>query len=125
MRFHKTLKALSRLRVPNKLIQMIMFAYRYIFIFIEESGKMFIAARARLFKKRTDVSTLRVTSNLISMLFIRGFERTQCIYNAMASRGYKGNLEILDEFKLCGKDFLKAGLIILAAVMLNLTRFIL
>ena len=125
MGFHKTLKALSRLRVPNKIIQMIMFTYRYIFVFIGESRRMFIAAKARLFKKRTDIPTLRVTSNLISMLFIRGFERTQYIYNAMASRGYKGNLEILDEFKLCVKDFLKAFLIIIIAIIFSLTRFIL
>jgi cobalt/nickel transport system permease protein len=102
-----------------------MFAYRYIFVFIEESKRMFIAAKARLFKKRTDISTLRITSNLISMLFIRGFERTQCIYNAMASRGYKGNLEILDEFNLCGKDFLKASLFVILTFILSLPRFIL
>lgn len=124
MRFHKTLKALSRLKVPNKLIQMIMFTYRYIFFFIEESRRMFVAAKARLFRKKTDMPTLRIISNLISMLFIRGFERTQCVYNAMASRGYKGNLEILDEFRLCGKDFLKAFIIIMVAIILNLSRFI-
>ena len=85
---------------------------------------MLIAAKARLFKKRTDIPTLRVTSNLISMLFIRGFERTQYIYNAMASRGYKGNLEILDEFKFCVKDFLKAFLITIIAIVFSLARFI-
>ena len=125
MRFHSTLKALSRLKIPNKLIQMIMFTYRYIFVFIEESRRMFIAAEARLFRKKTNFHTLRITSNLIGMLFIHGFERTQDIYNAMASRGYKGNLEILDEFKLCGKDFLKAFLVIIGAFILSLARFIL
>ncbi len=125
MSFHITLKALSRLGIPDKLIQMIMFTYRYIFVFIDEVRRLFIASQARLFRKRTDIFTLRITGNLIGMLFIRGFERTQCVYNAMASRGYKGNLVILDEFKLSGRDFFKACLIIAAAIMLSLTRFIL
>ncbi|MFH1507191.1 MAG: cobalt ECF transporter T component CbiQ [Candidatus Omnitrophota bacterium] len=125
MRFHVTLKALSRLGIPDKLIQMIMFTYRYIFVFIEEVRRLLIASQARLFRKRTNVFTLRITGNLIGMLFIRGFERTQCVYNAMASRGYKGNLQILDEFKRSGWDFVKACLIMTAAIMLSLTGFML
>jgi cobalt/nickel transport system permease protein len=124
MKFHITLKALSRLGIPDKLIQMIMFTYRYIFVFMEEARRLLIASRARLFRRRTDILTLRITGNLIGMLFIRGFERTQCIYNAMASRGYKGSLEIIDDFHVCGKDFFKACLIIMAAIVLNLARFI-
>ncbi len=124
MEFHKTLKALSRLKIPNRLIQMIMFTYRYLFVFIEEYRRMTIATQARLFKRRTNLSTLRITGNLISMLFIRGFERTQCIYDAMVSRGYKGNLEIIDESKLCCKDFLKSSLIIMAALLLNFSKFV-
>ncbi|MBL7130999.1 MAG: cobalt ECF transporter T component CbiQ [Candidatus Omnitrophica bacterium] len=122
MEFHKTLKALQRLKIPNKLIQTIMFTYRYIFVFLTELIRMLTAAKARLFKKKTNIHTLKITSNLIGMLFIRAFERTQRIYDAMVSRGYKGVLTTLDEFKLSNADFLKAFLIITLAVMLNLAR---
>ena len=124
-RFHKTLKALERLRLPDKLTQIIMFTYRYIFVLIEELLRMFIAAKARLFKKRTNIYTLKIISNLTGILFVRGFERTENVYNAMASRGYKGKLKTLDEFKLCRNDFLKALFIIALGVGLNLARFVL
>jgi cobalt/nickel transport system permease protein len=122
-RFHTTLKALSRLKVPNILTQLLIFTYRYIFLFIEEARRMFISAGARLFKKKTNLYTLKITSNLVSMLFIRGFERTQSIYNAMASRGYKGSLKMQDEFRLCFKDILKASLIVILSALLHLSRW--
>ena len=120
MRFDLTIKALQKLKVPNKFVQLIMFTYRYIFVFLEELRRMFVAARARTFRKGTNVHTLKIVSNLIGMLFIRSFERTQRIYNAMASRGYSGDLKTLDEFELCRKDFLKAFIVIAMAVILHL-----
>ena len=124
-KFHKTLKALEKLKFPHKLIQLIMFTYRYIFVLLEELGRMSTAARARLFKKRTNAHTLKITGNLIGMLFIRSFERTQRVYNAMASRGYKGRLKTLEGFELSKMDFLKASFIIALAIALNLMRLFL
>jgi len=120
MKFHKTLNALQRLKFPDKLIQIVMFTYRYIFVLLGELAKMSTAAKARLFRRGTNIHTLRITGNLIGMLFIRAFERTQRVYDAMVSRGYKGSIKTLDEFKLSNKDFLKASLIIIMAIMLNL-----
>ena len=124
-KFHKSLKALQRLRLPDKLIQMIMFTYRYIFVFIGEMERMNTAAKARLFRKKTNISTLETISNLTGMLFVRGFNRTHRVYNAMASRGYSGSLKVLDDFTLSGKDFIKASFIIILVVLLNLARIIL
>ena len=121
-KFHRSLKALQELKVPNKLIQMIMFTYRYIFVFVGEMRMMFTAAKARLFKKRTSIFTLKIIGNLTGMLFIRAFGRTQSIYNAMASRGYKGSIRILEEFKLCKKDFIKAIFVIVVIILLNFAR---
>ncbi|MBN1872032.1 MAG: cobalt ECF transporter T component CbiQ [Candidatus Omnitrophica bacterium] len=119
--FHRSLKALQKLKVPNKIIQMIMFAYRYIFVFLEMLSRMLTAARARLFNRRTDMFTLRTIGNLTGMLFVRGYEKTERIYQAMQSRGYTGSLSIQDEFRLTGKDFAKAFLIIGMSVLLNIT----
>ena len=125
MKFDTTIKALQRLKVPNKFVQMIMFTYRYVFVFMEEARRMFTAADARIFKKGTNIRTLRITSNLVGMLFIHSFERTQNIYNSMVSRGYTGYLKTLDEFRVCGKDFLKAFSIVVIALILTIAGRIL
>jgi len=123
-KFHESIKALYKLKLPNVLIQMVMFTYRYSFILIEELSKMFTAAGARRFKRKTNITTLRTTGNLLGMLFVRGFERTESVYNAMASRGYRGALKTLDEFKICGKDLMKAIIVGAIAILLHLARFV-
>jgi len=115
MRFNLTTTALQRLKLPNKLVQMIIFTYRYIFVVLDELGRMFMAARARGFKSGTNFRTLKTVGNLIGMLFVRSYERTEHIHRAMVSRGYDGTLRILDEFVLVKKDFLKAVFVVAAA----------
>jgi len=61
--------------------------------------------------------------NLVGMLLVHSFERTERIRDAMVSRGYNGRLKILDEFTLSPKDFIKASLIIALALLLNLSRW--
>lgn len=125
MRFSSTTTALQRLKLPNKLVQMIIFTYRYIFVVLDELGRMFMAARARGFKSGTNFRTLKTVGNLIGMLFVRSYERTEHIHRAMVSRGYDGTLRILDEFVLVKKDFLKAALVIAAAAGLSFAGWVL
>ena len=114
-RFSSTTSALQRLKVPNKLVQIIVFTYRYIFVVLDELGRMFMAARARGFRSGTNLRTLKTVGFFIGMLFVRSYERTEHIHRAMVSRGYDGTLRVLDEFVLVKKDFLKAALVIAAA----------
>lgn len=122
--FHKSIKALHRLKLPNILVQMLIFSYRYIFIFMEAHRRMFTSAGARLFEKKTNIFTFRTMGNLTGMLLIRCFEKTESVYNAMVSRGYKGEIRTLDEFKAAGGDFAKAAFVITLALLLNLARLI-
>ena len=122
-RFNLTLKALQKIKIPERLIQLFMFTYRYIFLLMDEEKRIFIAASSRGWVKRTNFSTLRIMGNLVGMLLVRSFERTEHIRDAMLSRGYNGRLNILDEFTLSPGDFIKASLIIAGALALNLSRW--
>lgn len=120
--FHRSLKALQKLKVPSRIIQMLMFTYRYIFVFLEMLNRMSVATKTRLFDKKTDIHTLKTLGNITGMLFIRGYEKTERIYCAMQSRGYTGTLLVRNEFALSKKDVIKAFLIIGIAILLNLAR---
>jgi len=118
-----TMKALGELKVPNKLIQMFIFAYRYIFIFIDELERMFTAAKARAFKEKTNLQTLKTVGNIVGMLFVRSYDRSRRVYNAMLARGYTGRLKIFHEFDLCGTDLLKGFIIIGLAILLQVLAY--
>ncbi len=116
--FHVSMKALARLKVPERLVAMILFAYRYLFVFAEEVRTMQQATRARGFHPKTNVRTLRTLGNLVGLLVVRAFERTQRIYQAMLARGFKEKFGTLAEFSWGWPDAAKSGAILVAAVII-------
>ncbi|MBU0567380.1 cobalt ECF transporter T component CbiQ [bacterium] len=114
-RFDVTLKAIAGLGMPNKLLQLIMFSYRYIFVLFDELRRMLIAARVRGFKKQL---SLKIAAHIIGMLIIRAYERTNRIYYAMLSRGYTGRIETPGEFSLELMDIAAGSLIIAWGILL-------
>jgi cobalt/nickel transport system permease protein len=119
MRFDTTIKALEKLRIPSKLVQMIMFTYRYIFVLTSEVQRMFTSLNSRGFHKRTSLYTLSTMGKLLGMMFVRSHERSERVFNAMVSRGYEGNLKTLVDFELHTADILKAAILIAIAVALD------
>jgi len=123
-RFNLTLKALQDIKVPDKIVQLIMFTYRYIFLFLDEERRLTLAATSRGWVKNTNLSTLKTIGTIAGMLLIRSFERTERVKDAMFSRGYNGRLNICEEFTLSVGDFFKASVIIACAFILNLSWWI-
>lgn len=111
-RFDISMIALQRLKCPKVIVQMVLFTYRYIFVFIEEVKRMDTAMRCRGFVMKTDVNTLRVMGNFVGTLLVRSFERTSRVYKAMLSKGYEGEFHTLVVFRARWKDFVKAALVV-------------
>lgn len=122
-RFEEILKALYKLKVPNVLIQILMFSYRYIFTFIKEFQTTLRAMQSRGFKMRTDLYTLKILGKAMGTLFIKGYEKSERVYQAMQSRGYTGSSKMLVEFKMRFKDYVLAICIIGFAFFLHIVSF--
>ncbi len=120
MRFDSTTKALERLKIPNKIVQMITFTYRYIFVFMKEFSDISRSIDSRGFKRRTDMYTIRTLGKAVGMLFVKSVERSERVYIAMQSRGYTGTLKSFDEFEMVKMDWAKAFVIVGAALGLHL-----
>lgn len=116
--FPVTLNALVRLRVPNMIVQMISLTHRYIFVFHHEAKRMATGMQARGFQRRTNMDTLKATGNFIGMLFVRSFERTERVYDAMLARGYSGQFFGVAEFQAEQKDWIKGAVWVLSGLAL-------
>lgn len=114
----RTIEGLSRLGVPEKVGQMILLAHRYIFVFLEEARRMAVGMQVRGFQRRTNTETLRVMGNYLGMLFVRSFERTHRVYDAMCSRGYQGRFPAPAYFAVRPADWLLAAGWLLTGVLL-------
>lgn len=117
-RFNLIMTALNRLKCPTLLVQMLLFTYQYIFVLVEEISRMNKAMRSRGFVVKLNTNTLISLGNLLGAFLLRSFERTDRIYKAMLSRGYKGEFNSIVTFRANNSDFIKAAIVITITIAL-------
>jgi cobalt/nickel transport system permease protein len=90
------LGVLRKLKVPRLLIDLMELIYRFIFVFLETADSMITAQNSRL-GYSSIASLYRSLAALASTLFIRSYKRSDDIFTALESRGYDGELNVLQE----------------------------
>ncbi len=109
--------ALSRLRVPAKVVFLLLFTVRYIAVLHREYARLRLAMKARAFKAKGNVHTWRSLGWLFGMLLVRSFERSERILAAMKCRGFTGRYHVIDTPSFGPADRLFgacAGLVLIA-----------
>jgi cobalt/nickel transport system permease protein len=110
-RFPDLVHAFEHLRVPSILTTIIAFLYRYLFVLTDEVMRLLRARQARSAAasgQRSGGSMMwrgRVAGNMAGQLFLRSYERSDRIYNAMLARGYDGHLRTLNPHHLHLSDW--------------------
>jgi cobalt/nickel transport system permease protein len=121
-RFDVTMKALRRLRVPSPLVQIVLFTYRYLFVYADQVRRMEAAWRARGFRVRANLHTARTLGNGLGVLLVSSIERTQRIQSAMKARGFSGSFRTFEDFKTSPKDVTLFSAIVALGLALFLWR---
>jgi cobalt/nickel transport system permease protein len=116
----RTLQGFSALGLPPAVIQMILLCHRYIFVFQQEMARMHRSVRVRGFRPATNLATMRTMANCFGMLFIRSFERTERVHEAMLSRGYRGTFPAPPLARPGGRDLVKGVVWIVLGLLLLL-----
>lgn len=106
--------ALSHLRVPQKLVLLFFFAWRYLHVLDEEFERLLRALAARGFEPRMDLRTYRAYANLLGILFLRGFDRGERVHWAMLCRGFDGRFWLLTHFRSSPVDLALTGIVFTA-----------
>lgn len=112
-------QALHRLRVPAKLIHLMVFTARYIEVLEREYRRLRLAMRARAFRPRSDLHTWRSFGYLFGMLLVLSLERSERILAAMKCRGFDGHFPVAAPVAFQARDALSAlcGILVLAGLL--------
>ncbi len=86
--FSELLKVLRALRAPALLVTTASLAYRYLFVVVDETGRLKRARASRTFSRRRELPW-RSLAGIVSELFVRSSERAERIYAAMGARGWR------------------------------------
>lgn len=124
--FPRIIHALTHLKVPAILTTIISFLYRYLFVLTDEVMRLLRARQARSaaapgLRSGGNVAwRARVAGNLAGQLFLRSYERSDRIYNAMLSRGYNGQWMTLHMLHIRGRDWLFGALSFLGLIVIQI-----
>lgn len=124
-RFPDLIHALQHLRIPAILTTIIAFLYRYLFVLSDEVLRLLRARDSRsavVQGARSGGSVVwraRVAGNMTGQLFLRSFERSDRIYNAMIARGYSGNQYTLNPHEMKSSDYFTAAFVLTSLFLLQ------
>jgi cobalt/nickel transport system permease protein len=125
--FPDLIHAFEHLRVPRVLTTIVAFLYRYIFVLTDEAYRLLRARDARSAGYPGDkyggslLWRAKVTGSMAGQLFLRSYERSDRIYNAMLSRGYTGHLRTLNPHLMTRKDWL---VLVMWLIFILITQFV-
>ncbi len=88
--FSEIVRVLRAWRVPALLLTTLTLMDRYLFVLVEESGRMQRARASRTFGTRPRWAVWRSLAETLGQLFVRSVERAGRIYAAMCARGWQG-----------------------------------
>lgn len=125
-RFPDIVHALEHLHVPSILTTIIAFLYRYLFVLADEVFRLLRAREAR----SAAVPGVRaggsvawragVAGSMAGQLFLRSYERSDRVYNAMLARGYTGHLQTMNPHELHRVDYVTTALALIVILLLQL-----
>jgi cobalt/nickel transport system permease protein len=102
-RLDDLLKALKQLGMPQVMILILSFMYRYIFVLVDEVMRIQQARDSRNFGG-SRLHHLKTIGNMVGTLFIRSYERGERIYAAMLARGFDGQVRTLHKLRFKQAD---------------------
>lgn len=124
-RFPDIVHALEHLRVPSILTTIIAFLYRYLFVLVDEVFRLLRAREAR----SAAVAGIRaggsvawragVAGSMAGQLFLRSYERSDRVYNAMLARGYTGHLNTINPHEFRRVDYLTTAMALIIILLLQ------
>jgi cobalt/nickel transport system permease protein len=106
--------AAGRLGLPSVFVNQLLGLYRYLFLLVEESGRMLNAFRLRSPGKKAPKAG--IFASLLGQLLLRSLARAERVHQAMWLRGFEGALPRLRRQRMtaCDGRFLGLWLLLLA-----------
>jgi cobalt/nickel transport system permease protein len=109
--FPQVLRALEALRAPRLFVLIAAFMYRYLFVIVQETGRMRSALVARGYDPRHSLQAGPM-GRMATAMFLRTYSRGERVYQAMLARGYDGAMP-----QLVPLSFGRVDVVFVAAIL--------
>lgn len=100
------LKALRTLRVPAEVVMLLAMTQRYVMLLAATASQMFESRQSRMVGRLSAGEQRRLMVNSGGVLLGKTLQTGNEVHWAMQSRGFRGEVHLLDDFRLRGWDYL-------------------
>lgn len=125
--FPDLIHALGHLHVPQILVSIISFMYRYLFVMADEARRLLRAREARSARLPGQGGNggslwwrAKIAGGIVGQLFLRSFDRSDRVYNAMLARGYRGQLLTMHPHQMTQCDWILGGTAVMLILLIQL-----
>jgi cobalt ECF transporter T component CbiQ len=117
------LRSLRFLGVPVAAVALVSMTYRYIFVFLESAKQTLEARQTRLVGRLEAGVDRRLAAASVGALLDKTIDLSSDVYSAMRSRGFRGEIRLLDDLKMQSRDWWQlTALLSLALLAFGLGR---
>ena len=117
------LKAMRWLRVPVVFVVLLGMSYRFVYLLLGVSLDMYQARRSRMLGPLGGAERRRLAAANAGVLVSKSHQLSGDVYLAMQARGYRGEVHVLDTFRMARPDWwAMAGSAAAAAVVAGVGR---
>jgi energy-coupling factor transporter transmembrane protein EcfT len=109
------LKAFRSLGLPKEAVTMLAMTYRYVFLFVETSIQMLESRRSRTVGNLKRSEQRHMVARTAGVLLSKSVALSNDVYLAMQARGFRGDVQILSDFRMGVWDFLGLAAFVVAA----------
>jgi len=109
--FTELLAALAWFKIPREIIEVALFAWRYLFVLADDAQVIHSAQKNRLGYVGVQRS-FRSFGTLAGALVLKAFDASQTMTTSMIQRGYDGNMPLLHHTPLRVGELVSAGLLV-------------
>jgi cobalt/nickel transport system permease protein len=110
VRINTALETLEHLRVPSTLLVILLFTYRYIYLYLEDMRRLLTSARLRGYSLQRGLRHIGTSSGILVTLLLRSYEQAERVATAMRLRGFGGSFRGLTRFRRSPADLLAVAL---------------
>jgi len=114
----RVLRALRFFRVPGIAVVILGMTHRYLFLLLKTAGEMLESRASRQVGNLAPADRRRFAAATVGVLFGKSYELSTEVHLAMRSRGFDGEVQLLDDPALGRGEGLQLALVFSAAVAL-------
>jgi cobalt/nickel transport system permease protein len=111
------LRSLRFLGLPAVAVAVVSMTYRYIFVFLESAKQTLEARQTRLVGQLEPAVERRFAAASVGALLDKTLDLSSDVYTAMQARGFRGEIRLLQDLEMRGRDWWQLSALLSLALM--------